>query len=47
VQRFIHPLLINVAAFGLPQITETLEYFLALTRPKLGQQLQDFSFAHG
>jgi hypothetical protein len=32
--------------FRFLQITESVEYFLPLVRPKRGQEIQDFSFAH-
>ena len=47
MQGFVHPLLMNINEFGFLKVTEPVEYFLALGWPKFGQQLQDFSFAHG
>jgi hypothetical protein len=32
--------------FRLLQSTESVEYFLPFVRPKRGQEIQDFSFAH-
>jgi hypothetical protein len=32
--------------FRFLQITESVEYFLPFVRPKRGQEIQDFSFAH-
>jgi len=32
--------------FRFLQITESVEYFLPFVRPKHGQEIQDFSFAH-
>jgi hypothetical protein len=37
----------NVNEFGFRKVTQPVEYFLALGGRKFGQQLQDFSFAHG
>lgn len=37
----------NMSEFGFLEVTEPVEDFPTLGRPKFRQQLQDFSFAYG
>jgi hypothetical protein len=37
----------NLNEIGLLKVAEPVKYFLALGRPKFGQQFQNLSFAHG
>ena len=47
VQRLIHPFLMSSLRFGVLQVAEPFEYLLPLLRSERGQDIQDFSFAHG